>query len=440
MGAMGAQFSQAAGSLLIQALSARLLGTSDFAAVALLLSNIVLATGISTGLIGDSLTVLDRHDPVIRTALRRLMVVVVLGSAVVGAASSSVTHLVGTEDSVLFGFLLALWMAEDVLRRLLMASLRFWAIVAVDLTHLVISSGFVLSCGVLTGHSPSLRVFVIALSLGQIGASVVALVVLPAKERYWGRAQAGGVRTVLDFGVSRSVQAALRPAVLQTLRVIVVVVAGRTAYASLEAARLYVAPALLAVNGIGSFLLSTFAVRTGALRRSALWRADGAASMLMAASALLTGAMVVLARINPRLVSGNVPVSTAAVAAWGIYTACVAVSMPYGSLAAVRGRQFPVLMIRIADSVSSIAFLCAGLLPALVAIDQAPTLVAAGSLVGTFLLRPLAARSVIVPPRHRSPDSWRLGGSRFAVPTRRTWVSTERGDTPSSRRLTGTHG
>jgi hypothetical protein len=339
LGALSAQFSQAAGSLLIGVLSARLMERFDFATISLILGQVVVATGISTGLVGDSLTVLDRHDPQIRTALRHVLGALLLVAGVVAAGASVLTRQLEWGPAALFGLLLAAWLAEDVVRRLLMANLRFWPIVVVDLTHLVVSSSTVLVGYLTGGRQASVGLFLAALTAGQVAAGAVGVALMPRAERYWGRRLGGGLRTVLDFGLSRSVQGSLRPAVLLVLRVVVIFVAGKGVYATLEAARLYVAPALLAVNGVGSFLLSTFASAKGALPRRALRRADLAATALLACSAAFTLVSWALATWAPTLLSSKVPVTPLAVVAWGVYTGCVAVTMPYGSLAAVRGRH-----------------------------------------------------------------------------------------------------
>lgn len=58
-----AQVWQAAGSFALQVIAAHLLGAPGLALVSLCLGVIVLATAVSSGVVGDSLTVLDRRDP-----------------------------------------------------------------------------------------------------------------------------------------------------------------------------------------------------------------------------------------------------------------------------------------------------------------------------------------------------------------------------------------
>ena len=130
MGAISAQFSQAFGSFVLQALAARTLGLTDFGAFAVLIGGIVLATGIMTGFVGDSLTVLDRSDPRIRTALQLWCLILAAGTFVVSAGLAERSGLAGLHVALVFGAATAAWVVEDTVRRLLMATLRFWSVVA----------------------------------------------------------------------------------------------------------------------------------------------------------------------------------------------------------------------------------------------------------------------------------------------------------------------
>ena len=54
----------------MQVLALRLMGVEGLAKYALLFGIVVIATAVVTGLVGDSLTVLDRSDPSVRAGLR----------------------------------------------------------------------------------------------------------------------------------------------------------------------------------------------------------------------------------------------------------------------------------------------------------------------------------------------------------------------------------
>lgn len=79
-----AQVWQAAGSFALQVIAAHLLGAPGLALVSLCLGVIVLATAVSSGVVGDSLTVLDRRDPGIRGGLIAWILLLALVGATVG--------------------------------------------------------------------------------------------------------------------------------------------------------------------------------------------------------------------------------------------------------------------------------------------------------------------------------------------------------------------
>ena len=79
-GSVLAQAARAVGSLVFQLIVARWLGAAGFGYFAFLFGAMVMSAAVTSGLIGDTLTVLDRHEPRIRAALWRLTAVVVLGS------------------------------------------------------------------------------------------------------------------------------------------------------------------------------------------------------------------------------------------------------------------------------------------------------------------------------------------------------------------------
>ena len=68
-GAMVAPFAQALSSLALQVIAVRELGADGFGVYALLYAAVVMAMALSNGLVGDSLTVLDRGRPEVRGAI-----------------------------------------------------------------------------------------------------------------------------------------------------------------------------------------------------------------------------------------------------------------------------------------------------------------------------------------------------------------------------------
>lgn len=385
LGAMAGQVTLALGSFVLQLVAARALGADGFGVFALLFGSIVMATAVSTGLVGDSLTVLDRHDPLLRSALARTGTVVLLaGSA--GAVAVGVALGLEASATAAFAVATAAFMAADLGRRLVMAVLRFWHLVVVDGLALVATLAVVGTAAAV--GTVTLTVVLLGLAAGQATACAVALAGLPGRERVRPAAYRGGVRAVLGFGGWRAAQQFVRPTTLNLTRWLTLVAAGAVAVGELEAARLFVAPALLLVQGVGSYLFASYAADRSSPVGLLLRRADRAAAVMLAGAAAVTvgAAAVVVPLLGPRLAPGY-DLSTVAVLGWGGYAASCAAVLPYGSLAAVRGRQAAVLLVRLADSVLTIALVAAALVLVGVPTAVAPWLLTGGSVVGGILCR-----------------------------------------------------
>src|SRR6478752_3202786 len=256
LGGIAAQMSQALGSLLLHVLAARLLGADGLGAFAVLFGLIVMATAVCTGFVGDSLTVLDRQRRDIRSALQTWLLVLALGGALAAIAVAVLGGFLDPVGAALFGAATAVFLVEDALRRLLMADLRFWRIVAVDLVALG-GSLITLLVVAASGGTIGLGTLMLSLLLGQLVASVVAVGLLPAGERWLAPPVRGAIRTVAGYGSWRAAQQFLRPGMLTAVRLLVVGLAGLAALGTLEAARIYTAPLLLVVAGATSFLFAS---------------------------------------------------------------------------------------------------------------------------------------------------------------------------------------
>src|SRR3954462_5201774 len=101
-GAVGAQLSQALASFALQVLAARLLGASGLGTFALLYGAIVIGTALCTGLVGDSLTVLDRSPPRIRAGLQTLCGLVSAAAGAVAGLLTWTTHVLSPGAAALF--------------------------------------------------------------------------------------------------------------------------------------------------------------------------------------------------------------------------------------------------------------------------------------------------------------------------------------------------
>jgi hypothetical protein len=278
----------------------------------------------------------------------------VLVAAVVLALTVLAVGGLGAVDVLWFALATATFLAEDLLRRLLMASMRFWTIVAVDLVVLVGSVGLVAAVHLGPG-TVSLQTFLIAMVVGQSAAAVTAWAMLPPADRRWVRGVVPERATVWRYGSWRALQHSIRPVTLALVRVVAIALIGLAAFGEVEAARLFVAPAILAVNGASNYLFASFANSSTATTPDLLRRADrGVAALLGAALALGFVAVVTLPLLGDLVAVGEFEISALAVAGWSAFAAATAAVTPYGVLAAVRVRQAKVFTIRAIETVASI--------------------------------------------------------------------------------------
>lgn len=179
----------------------------------------------------------------------------------------------------------------------------------------------------------------------------------------------------------------MRPATLAGVRWIVLIVLGAAAVGVLEANRVLVAPALLAVQGLGSYLLVQMAEHRRAGGEADLAAADRAALLLSAGTAVLAVTLALLTPIvGPVLLGAGVPADPWLVLGWGTMAVGVAWTMPYTSLAAVHGQAHRVVWIRVGDATLSLAAVAA-VLVAGGALVWVPYVLGAAALVGAAFQR-----------------------------------------------------
>ena len=392
LGAVAAQFSQALASLVVSVLGLRLLTAAEFAVLALLLGLVVLATGAMTGLVGDSLTVLDRSDRRVRAGLQVCCGALAAALFALGTAGTLATGLLGARDALLFGLLLAAFTVEDVLRRLLVAELRTWSVVAVDLGHLAVALAALAATGAAYGRLTTTD-FLLALAVGQILAVPLAVVLLPRGQRWLAPREAADVRAVVRYGGWRAAQQAVRPATLTVVRALLLVGAGATALAQVEAARVLLSPVLLAVQGLGGFLLARAAQQRGRALRGVVQRADRVALGLAVVSLLLAVLLTaLLPALAPLLVGDQVTLPPGAVVGWSLTGAASGAAVAYAGLAAVRSSPRAVLLRRLVDAAVSVVVVLA-LVSGEERAELAPLGLAVGSAVSALLARRLVLRS-----------------------------------------------
>ena len=390
-GALTAQVLLTAGSLVLQLVAARALGADGLGLFALLFGAIVMATAVSTGLIGDSLTVLDRHDPGVRSGLAFLTVVVVAVAASLMSGAALVAGWLGPDGCLWLAAATATFMLADLARRMLMAVQRFWRLVLVETAGIAATLTTLIGAWLLAGPAGlSVTILVAGLAVGQCVAGLVAWRCLPERERGTARLRPGSWRAVLGFGGWRSVQQFVRPTTLNGARTLVLAAAGPAAVGARGGPRLFVSPAMILIQGIASYLFASYAADRLRPLSELRGRADRAAAVMLAASALvgLAAAAAVPLLAEP-LVGEHVPVSAAAVLGWGAYAASCAAVLPYGSLASVRGEQAKVLGLRVADAAASLALVAVALLVIGWPVSATPWLLSVGSFVGGLLCRQL---------------------------------------------------
>lgn len=389
-----AQVWQAAGSFALQVIAAHLLGAPGLALVSLCLGVIVLATAVSSGVVGDSLTVLDRRDPGIRGGLIAWILLLALVGATVGGLGMIASGTLAPLAALAFVAALVAFMIEDVLRRVHMALLRFASLLVIDTVAFV--AALLVVVGAAVSGLTSVPTFLLAIAVGQVAGAVAAWLLLPRQERVLTRPGRAGARVVAAFGLWRGAQVALTPTIQTAARIVVVAVVGAAALGHLEAGRIYMAPAMLAVQGFGSYLFATYARRADAPLSDLTRLAARSAAALSAGAVVLGVLAVLLVPVLGPIVSGNsFSIDPVVVLGWASVAAATAWLQPFASLAATRGAQRRVFAVRLVDTVAAPTALWVGLawlaMPsAAMPYVLAAGLLLAGALVRLLVLRPLA--------------------------------------------------
>lgn len=390
VGGVAAQATQAGASFVLQILAVRLLGVEGLGIFASLYALIVLGAAINSGFVGDSLTVLDRHEQPVRAALQTwgLAVPLAFGS-VLGAGAWALEVLSGWLALAL-AVAATVFLVEDLLRRLLMATFRFGRIVLIDLSGL---AGAVLTLVLVVDRS-SLQIghFFLALAVGQSVALAVAILVLPAEERRWAPLRGASLGIVARYGSWRAVQQSIKPALLAFVRVAGVGLVGAAAVGQLEAARVYLSPVIVVIGGLASVMMARYAVRRTESLPTLIRSADRSALRIVVASiTCLLLALLVQPWAGPLLTGGEFQLPWIALAGWAAYATATGFAAPYTTLAAVRGSQPLVVSLRAVESTA------AGLLVVAIlfwsgTVVWAPLVLGVGSAVGGLWLRHLLKR------------------------------------------------
>lgn len=378
-----------------------MLGAAGLGEFALAYSVILTSTAIGSGMVGDSLTILNRRASDVRSALECSALITPVLTALVSCMVVWALHLMTPIASVVFGFSVVAFLIQTTMRRLLMASMRFWSLVVIDGVSLIGSLLTIVGLHAV-GHL-SVSSFLVAILVGQVVSAMLAIPLLPAGERHLVGLRRGALAQVFRFGLWRATQQAIRPAMLTAARVLIAAEVGKAIFGQLEAARLYMAPSLLIVQGIASYLLSSYAqIQDAPISR--LSRRASRASLLMLALALAVGGIgTLVAPEFGHLITGSTySMRSLAVFGWAVYAASSAAVVPFASLAAVRGQQGRVVSLRAMDSCISIALVWVVLSVPSLDVSWAPYALAVGSFLGGA-----AVRALVLMPLVRAEDRGR---------------------------------
>lgn len=351
LGAVIAQAAQAGIGLLLQILVARLLGIEEYGRFAILYGVVIVATAVVTGLIGDSLVVLDRSQRGIRAGLEAMLL---MTSAVLAIGAFGVAWLTGFSgiwEAAIFAVALAAFAIEEIVRRMLIAHMSFLRTAVTDLCGFLIALVLILAVH-LTG-TLSLTAFLAGIALGQILAAVIGWMLLPREDRRLVGLAGADIRAVWRYGMWRGLQQVLRPSLFTVVRLLVMSVAGLASVGLLEAARTYTSPLILVIGGLSSFLFVRFADQHKAGVGGSVREADRVVVFLLIGTvAMSVIAVALIPWVSP--IAFGVEVDAFAVVAWLAYGVSVAIVTPYGALGAVAGRQIAVFLIRLSDTVLAV--------------------------------------------------------------------------------------
>lgn len=377
-----AQCTQAIGSLILILVASRTMDLADVGLFSLVYGFFVLGSGLVSGFVGDSSTVLDRTDHGIRGALQAWFLLLAGGISMLLAVASLSTGLSSPAQSLIVGLAGFAFISEEIVRRQLMIDLKFGRVTLVDLA-MILGTGLVLLAA--AGDGLHLMDFIVSILIGQAVGAVSGVVLLPRSERYIVAMRKSALREVARFGIWRAAQQGLRPALLAGIRFLVILSVGLAAAGELEIARVYAAPALLLVGGFSSFLLPSYARDSTRPLRELVRRADRAVIALSAFTIVGSVAALLLLPVAGPLLTGRSP-DPLAVTGWLCLSLGIGASIPYGSLAAVRGRASTVFSVRLSETLLSLVLAVAAVTLS-GSFVLAPLCAAIGSLIGAAVLR-----------------------------------------------------
>ena len=385
-GAVFDQFVVAGTSFALMLLVRSAIGVSALGEYAWLINAMIVLTALQTAWVGDSLTVLNRFDPEIRSGLAAS--ILSFGGVAFALSVFLARGVLDLRGAVLFGTMVVLWITEEIGRRLFMTRLEFWALTAND-TIYALGAFSVVAIAKATDTTITLNLVVGAMAVGASLSILAALIQLPTSEFHAARPSWIQARALASFAGWRSAQLSLRPIAQFAVRSIVIVVASKTIAGDLETARLFSQPAATYVSGIASFLLPMYTREERTQTRSI---SLSKMTALLVAPVLLYGTFVVVAK-NPlaRLILlHHASVSVTAILGWLATALMFAAGQPIANLLIARKQSRDIFWVRFADSVVGLTL--AAVLIKTVSPDFAPWSLAIGMAFGTVGLAVLVRR------------------------------------------------
>lgn len=315
----------AASSLVLQWLALRELGASGLGVFAILSNGlIVTAAALHTGWVGDSLVILDRHEPAIRRALFVVAGISVVVSFVFGLGGALVFTDLTVRSAALFGLALTLWLVEETGRRLMMARHEFVQLVVNDVVFAVGSLG--LTAVVMATSRLTMDWVIASLLVGSVLSIAAAAVQLPFDEL---RPPARGpmaMRELAAFSSWRSGQLTMRPLGMLLSRVTVSMLVSPAALGIMEAGRLIIAPILTAAAGFGGFSLPFFTKRRNEQRLTMGIVYKFAAVSALGAALYIPVAFLIAPTFETFSKSGDLP--AVLILSWCVYAVAYSANVP----------------------------------------------------------------------------------------------------------------
>ncbi len=363
-GAITSQGVNALSSLVIQVIGARALGVPAFGKFILIYSVLIALTALYTGWVGDSIVVLDRKHPRIRAGIAASICAWAIAAAATGITCGLV---IGSSwvMSLELAALLTVWLVEETGRRIYTARRRYWSLTANDLIYNAVALAGIALVNYATSGLTIERLL-ICMIVGSGVAVAVSGVSLPRTESLFPRPEWESFRQVAGFGMWRSFNVGVRPVGWFLARSLAIAVYGAAALASIQAAWLLVAPAMVLVNGAGVFLLPFLREQELSQGRLKLATLRAPIALLAAASLAWSTVAIGLSRPLGKLLfsdqESKLRVGHWATVGWSAYVVALSLAMP-PALALV-ARQRPRLvaraqLIEISVGVALVATCCA---------------------------------------------------------------------------------